>query len=264
MRIIIITSSRKGTASYCLPVILEKTDCDVVKVILNQNLQKKKWPFYKKKLKKILRIGLLGALNGIRIRKWFKNDNIGETNIQDIESICKNRGIPFEITSTLNSQRTIDIVKNCAPDLGLSLGNSYISSKVFSIPRYGMLNIHGEVLPDFQNAQSVIWQIFEGRSETGYTIHKIDKNIDTGDIIMQEKFPIVVKKDLPDTVKFNCSLIIQRAADGLVKVLSDYNYYLQHSYKQGKGKSYTTPTFRQYLRIKQQFKKLSALTRNAG
>ena len=81
---------------------------------------------------------------------------------------------------------------------------------------------------------------------------------------MQEKFPIVVKKDLPDTVKFNCSLIIQRAADGLVKVLSDYNYYLQNSYKQGKGKSYTTPTFRQYLRIKQQFKKLSALTRNAG
>lgn len=263
LRIIIITSSRTGTASYCLPLILEKTNCKVVTVVLSQNIRKRKWYFYKKKIKKGWRIGILGVLNGIRIRKWFRNGDIGESNIHDIELICKDHGIPFETTPFLNSQKTIDIVKNSEPDLGLSLGNSYISSKVFSIPRYGMLNIHGEVLPDFQNAQSVIWQIFEGRPETGYTIHKIDKNIDTGDIILQEKFPIVFKDSLPDTVKFNCGLILQRAAQGLVKVLNDYNYYFQHSYKQGKGKSYTTPTFRQYLKIKQQFKKLSALNRNA-
>jgi methionyl-tRNA formyltransferase len=262
MRIIIITSSRRGTASYCLPLILEKSNCEVVKVVLNENITKKKWSFYQNKLKKIWRIGILGALNGIRIRKWFRNDESVELRIQDIEAICKERGILFEKTPFLNSQTTIDLVKNCEPDLGLSLGNSYISPKVFSIPRHGMLNIHGEVLPDFQNAQSVIWQIFEGRPETGYTIHKIDKRIDTGDIIMQEKFPIEFKKDLPDTVRFNCGLILQRAALGLVKVLNDYNYYLQRSYKQGKGKSYTTPTFSQYLRIKQQFKKLAAISSN--
>jgi methionyl-tRNA formyltransferase len=262
MRIIIITSSRRGTASYCLPLLLEKANCEVVKVVLNQNISKKKWTFYQKKLKKIWRIGILGALNGIRIRKWFRNDESPELQIQDIEAICKERGISFETTPFLNSKRTIDIVKSSEPDLGLSLGNSYISPKVFSIPRHGMLNIHGEVLPDFQNAQSVIWQIFEGRSETGYTIHKIDKHIDTGDIIMQERFPISFKKNLPETVKFNCGLILQRAALGLVMVINDYNHYLQRSYKQGKGKSYTTPTFRQYLKIERQFKKLAALSSN--
>ena len=127
-----------------------------------------------------------------------------------------------------------------------------------------MLNIHGEVLPDFQNAQSVIWQIFEGRPETGYTIHKIDKGIDTGDILLQEKFPIVFKKELPETVRFNCWVILQRAAEGLVKVLNDFNYYSQHGYKQGKGKSYTTPTYRQHLKIVKQFKKLSAANRSTN
>lgn len=259
MKVIVITSSRRGTASYCLPLIVAKANCEIVKVVLNQNITTKKWPFYKKKLKKVFRIGILGAINGMRIRKWFKSDNIGEVALQDIEVFCKEHNIPFEISPSLNSKKTIDILNSCQPDLGLSLGNSYISPKVFSIPRFGMLNVHGEVLPDFQNAQSVIWQIFEGRSETGYTIHKIDKGIDTGDILLQEKFPIVFKESLPETVRYNCGRILQRSAEGLVTLLNNYTQYAQQGYKQGKGKSYTTPTYWQFLKIKRQYKKMSAL-----
>src|SRR5439155_8886347 len=133
-------------------------------------------------------------------------------------------------TPFLNSKETVEIMQECKPDLGLSLGNSYISSKIFSIPVHGMLNIHGEVLPDFQNAQSVIWQIYEGRPETGYTIHKIDKGIDTGDIIRQEKFPIVFKESLAKTVSETCRLILERSAAGLVALLNDYEYYLKNAF----------------------------------
>lgn len=264
MRIIIITSSRKGTASYCLPLILVKTDCEIVKVIFNEGFKKDKWQFYKRKIKKIFRIGILGAINGIRMRKWFQNEKVGDVVLQDIEVLCNHYGIPFEKTPFLNSQKTVDIVRECKPDLGLSLGNSYISSKLFLIPVHGMLNIHGEVLPDFQNAQSVIWQLFEGRTETGYTIHKIDKGIDTGDIIKQEKFPIVFKNSLSATVSENCNVILQRSGEGLVAVLNNYKHHKERAYRQGSGNSYTTPTFRQYLKIRKQFKKLSTLTRNSG
>jgi methionyl-tRNA formyltransferase len=121
-----------------------------------------------------------------------------------------------------------------------------------------MLNIHGEVLPDFQNAQSVIWQLYEGRSETGYTIHRIDKGIDTGNIIRQERFPILFKDTLGETVNVNCSLILQRAAAGLVDVVNNFDTYQDQAYPQKKGKSYTTPSIWQYLRIKKQFRKLKA------
>jgi len=256
MRIVIITSSRKGTASYCLPLLLAKANCMVVKVVLNQNQKRNKLLFYKKKLKKIFRIGILGAINGIRIRKWFHRDHVDGFVLQDIELLCKQNNIPFEAVPFLNSQRTVEIVQQCEPDLGLSLGNSYISSKIFSVPVYGMLNIHGEVLPDFQNAQSVIWQLFEGKAETGYTIHKIDKGIDTGDIIMQEKFPLVFKDSLSETVSENCKIILQRSAEGIILVLNNFKHHLQNAYKQGKGKTYTTPTFWQYLKIRKQYRKL--------
>jgi methionyl-tRNA formyltransferase len=259
MRVVIITSSRKGTASYCLPLIVKNTNCVIAKVVLNENLGKKRWTFYKKKLKKISRIGILGALNGILLRKWFHHTSIGGVVLQDIEQLCKQLNVPFETTPVLNSQKTIDIVRECRADIGLSLGNSYISQKIFSLPVHGMLNMHGEVLPDFQNAQSVIWQIYEGRAETGYTIHKINKGIDAGDIVKQEIFPIVFKDSLAETVNENSSIILQRSAEGLVSVLNDFDACFKNAYKQGKGKTYTTPTFWQYQKIKKQFKKLSAL-----
>ena len=261
MRIIILTSSRRGTASYCLPLLLKNAKCSIVKVVLNENQKNNKWNFYKRKLKKIGKIGIFGAINGIYIRKWFHHDRIGDVMLEDIEQLCKQFDVPFETTPYLNSQKTVDIVRECNPDLGLSLGNSYISKKVFSIPEYGMLNIHGEVLPDFQNAQSVIWQIYEGRAETGYTIHKIDKGIDTGDIMKMEKFPIVFKETLGETVLENSGIILQRSAEGLVSVINDYESYVKNAYKQGKGNTYTTPSFRQYQRIKKQFKILSALNK---
>ena len=148
-------------------------------------------------------------------------------------------------------------MKEATADLGISLSNSYISKKVFSIPGNGMINIHGEILPAFQNAQSVIWQIYEGNSVTGYTIHRIDNKIDTGDIIKQEEIPIIFKETLELTVRYTVDEILRRAGAGLVDVINNTDYYLGHSVPQGKGKSYTTPSFWQFTRMKRKFRSLS-------
>ena len=52
-----------------------------------------------------------------------------------------------------------------------------------------MLNIHHEELPAFRNAQSVIWQLHEGRNKTGYTVHEITREIDGGRILKQSRSP---------------------------------------------------------------------------
>lgn len=256
MRIIILTSQRKGTASYCLPLLIAGTKAEIGMVVLNEGQVKKKRNHYKKKLKKIFRIGILGAINGIRIRNWFNVSQVNNVPIGDIEEICKQHNIPFHTTSSINSARTQELFKSCQPDLGLSLGNSYIGPKIFSIPTNGMLNMHGEILPDFKNAQSVIWQIYEGNSVTGFTIHKIDKGIDTGDILIQEKFPIIFKDTLRETIATNCSLILQNAAKGLVEIVNNFDQHSGKAMRQGTGKSYTTPSIWQFMKIKRQYRKL--------
>ena len=85
-------------------------------------------------------------------------------------------------------------------DLAISLGCSYISSKIFNIPKYGMINIHHEILPEYQNAQSVIWQLFNNSNKTGYTIHKITKKIDDGPILFKKERDIIISDTLRKTL----------------------------------------------------------------
>jgi len=271
MRIVILTSARRGTAAYCLPVLIQHTKAEFVQVIYNEGVIKNKSKHYRQKLKKLFRIGLLGAINGFRMRKWYAIRNVDGIDVEDIEAICKKNGIPFATTSGINTSRTREIMQACKPDLGLSLGNSYISSTVFSIPVHGMLNVHGEVLPSFQHAQSVIWQIYEGSTETGYTIHKVDKKIDTGEIFKQEKFPITFRETLGQTVAATCSDILRRSARGLADVIDHFEEYDRTKVPQGHGRSYTTPSFSAFLRIYGNFRKMKGspiregvINKNAG
>ncbi len=256
MRVIILTSNKKGTASYCLSVLLERADADIVQVIYNRGQVKNKTKYYRQKIRKTFKIGLFGAINGIRMRKWYAITTVDGRPIEDIEAICKNKNIPFSVTEGINTLTTMELMTACNADLGLSLGNSYISPKVFSIPRNGMINIHGEILPKFQNAQSVIWQLHEGNAETGYTIHKVEKKIDTGRILKQEKFPILFRETLGQTVADTCTEILKRAANGLADVITDYQRYDQAAVAQGAGNSYTTPSLRQFFKIMKNFRKL--------
>jgi len=256
MRIVILTSLRKGTASYFVPVLKEKARAEIVQVIYCQPVVRSKSRYYRQKLRKVWKIGIGGALNGIRMRKWFSVQEIDGRSLEDIEAVCKKNDVPFTVAEGINSAQTAEKMRACQADLGLSLGNSYIASKIFSIPRYGMLNLHGEVLPQFQNAQSVIWQLFEGSDHTGYTIHQIDKKIDTGDILKQEIIPIQFRDTLGGTVAASCAEILKRSALGLAEVINHFDRCRQEKKTQGTGKSYTTPSLGQFIRIYSNYKKL--------
>ena len=256
MRIVILTSLRKGTASYFVPLLKEKARAEIVQVIYCQPAVRNKKRYYSQKLRKIWKIGLGGALNGIRMRKWFSVREVDGLMLEDIETACRESNVPFVISQGINSAETIERMRACQADLGLSLGNSYISSKVFSIPWYGMLNLHGEVLPQFQNAQSVIWQLFEGSSHTGYTIHQVDKKIDAGDILKQEIIPIQFRDTLGETVNASCTEILKRSVLGMMEVIDHFDNSQRERKPQGTGKSYTTPSLLQFMKIYTNYRKL--------
>lgn len=256
MKISILTSARYGTASYHLPYLIESKACEISMVILNNGKVSNKRKSLKRIFHKISKIGLLGALNGIRMRKWYNEDICKFAKIQDIEIICKKNKIPFYVTQNINSQLTVELFQKTNSDLGISLGNSYIGQKVFSIPRYGMINIHHEILPEYQNAQSIIWQIYNMSSTTGYTIHKIDKHIDTGEILYQKTVPINFQKNLSETVAKTSVSLLEASAIGLLEVIMDFDNLFKNAKSQKPGHTYTTPSIWQYIKIIRNYRKL--------
>ena len=259
MNVVILTSSNKGSAPIHLIKLVESKKINVKSVIISQGKIKNRIKYYRKKIIKVFKIGLFGALNGLRMRKWYIDDVENLMNLQSIENLCKKHHIPFNFTPTINCIQTEMYIKNTNADLGLSLGNDYISSKIYLIPKLGMVNIHHEELPAYQNAQSIIWQLYNNSPNTGFTIHKVDKNIDTGDILFKDTIPIIFKKNLRETVYFTCAKLWEKSAVGLVILLENFEFYSKKSFEQKNGSTYTTPSLKQYITIIKNFKSLKRL-----
>jgi len=264
VRIVILTSSELGFASLCLPVLADDSKIQIVLIVQNEGKVLKPLKTRKRQLKKTMKIGILGALNGVRIRSWFREDVNRIMNVKRLDKVARCLGIRLERTPSINIQRTMDLFKEMDADLGLSLGNGYIGSKVFSIPRLGMINVHHEILPQFRGAASTIWQIYEGSMETGYAIHQIDRKIDTGNILYQERMPIELKPTLRQTVTHNYARALKSSSESLLEVVNHFPELAANSKPQGIGRSFTTPTFWQFLRMVRQHRRLVQENRGSG
>jgi methionyl-tRNA formyltransferase len=61
---------------------------------------------------------------------------------------------------------------------------------VWQMPKYGTINLHASLLPDYRGAAPINWAVINGEQETGVTTFYINEKIDTGEIILQERTSI--------------------------------------------------------------------------
>ena len=64
---------------------------------------------------------------------------------------------------------------------------------VWDMPAYGTFNVHAALLPQYRGAAPINWAVINGETRTGVTTFFLDKDIDTGRVILQKPF------DIPDT-----------------------------------------------------------------
>ena len=243
LRVIILTSGPYGTASRCLPELVASDEVEVISVVMAKPAASSNaFNNYKRKFKKAIKIGIIGTLNGIRMRPWFAGEPT-----EHIETVCNKLGIPLYRTGAVNSDRTVELFRAANADLGLSLGNRYISRRIFSIPRLGMINVHCERLPEYRNAEGVIWNIYNMERITGFTVHEIDDKIDTGRILYREEFPIEFHASIKKTVTNTIRQSSIKVPYAVRYVCENYDELSERAKPQSKGKSYSTPTFSDFL-----------------
>lgn len=241
--VVIVTCLRDGMASQCLPALVRHGEVDVKAVVLAVEGSPRNLRYYWRRFKKIVSIGPLGAWNGRRLRPWYHVEE------PDIEDLCNQLHVPFHTVPLLNGIEMEKLLKSLQPTLGVSLGNGYIAPRIFSIPRLGMINVHSEILPAYQNAQSIIWPIFKEDCHSGFTIHEIERKIDGGRILLQRKYDLEFCPTLEDTVRHNKARIDADIPDSVAYVCANIEELRNRAQIQGHGGHYTTPTFWQYLRM---------------
>ncbi|MDH7445464.1 methionyl-tRNA formyltransferase [Aquimarina sp. 2201CG14-23] len=79
-----------------------------------------------------------------------------------------------------------------APDLVLVCGFSIkIPKAVLGIPTHGFLNVHFGKLPENRGPDPLFWSIKQGKKQSAITIHQMDENWDTGNILIEQPVPII-------------------------------------------------------------------------
>jgi methionyl-tRNA formyltransferase len=76
------------------------------------------------------------------------------------------------------------------PDLQVVVAFRMLPEVVWSLPAQGTVNLHASLLPKYRGAAPINWAIIKGEVETGLTTFFIQKEIDTGAVLYQEKVPI--------------------------------------------------------------------------
>ena len=65
-----------------------------------------------------------------------------------------------------------------------------IPKSIWQIPKYGTINLHASLLPNYRGSAPINWAIINNENFTGVTTFFIDDKIDTGDILLQEKIKV--------------------------------------------------------------------------
>jgi methionyl-tRNA formyltransferase len=107
------------------------------------------------------------------------------------KDVAANKLPGIDILVTSHMPRLAPMLRELRPDLIFTTGFPWrLPAELVSLPRLGSVNTHPAALPKYRGPNPVFWQMMNGESEVGMTIHRMDSEFDTGPILAQASMPI--------------------------------------------------------------------------
>lgn len=125
------------------------------------------------------------------------------------------QNIPVLQPINLKSPDFISELKSYRANLQVVVAFRMLPEIVWEMPVLGTFNLHASLLPDYRGAAPINWAIINGETETGVTTFFLKQEIDTGEIILQEKEPITER----DTVGSLYSRLMLRGSQLVLKTV---------------------------------------------
>jgi methionyl-tRNA formyltransferase len=119
----------------------------------------------------------------------------------------------------LKNPAFLEELRSLRADLQIVVAFRMLPEIVWNMPPMGTVNLHGSLLPQYRGAAPINWAVINGEKETGVTTFKLQHDIDTGNILLQESFPIGESEtagEVHDRMKGIGAALLVRTIDGLV------------------------------------------------
>lgn len=107
-----------------------------------------------------------------------------------VKEYALEKNIPLLQPEKLKDEAFQTELKAWNADLQIVVAFRMLPESVWNMPKYGTFNLHASLLPQYRGAAPINWAVINGEKETGVTTFFLTHDIDTGNIIMQEKVVI--------------------------------------------------------------------------
>jgi methionyl-tRNA formyltransferase len=127
-------------------------------------------------------------------------------------------GLPVLQPTNLKSPEFQEELRGYAADLQVVVAFRMLPEAVWNMPRLGSINIHGSLLPQYRGAAPINWALMHGDQETGVTSFFLRHEIDTGDLIFQDKIAIAPTDDFGsvyDKLKMVGAALARRSVEAI-------------------------------------------------
>ena len=108
-----------------------------------------------------------------------------------VKAYALEAGLDVYQPTTLKDEAFFELLTSLSPDLICVVAYGKILPKsVIDFPKYGCINVHGSLLPEYRGAAPMQRAIIDGKKATGITIMYMAEGLDTGDMLLKRELPI--------------------------------------------------------------------------
>ena len=119
-----------------------------------------------------------------------------EVQAPPVKLYAQEQGIPVLQPEKMKDPVFVEELRSYKANLQVVVAFRMLPEVVWDMPAYGTFNVHAALLPQYRGAAPINWAVINGEIQTGVTTFFLDKEIDTGRIIMQKPFDIPDEADV--------------------------------------------------------------------
>ena len=135
-----------------------------------------------------------------------------------VKQYAVSQGLPVLQPERLKDESFVAALREWQADVQVVVAFRLLPEVVWAMPPMGTFNLHAALLPNYRGAAPIQWALINGERETGLTTFLLDRDVDTGRILLQVRVPIDDEDDagtLHDRLMERGAQLVVETLDGL-------------------------------------------------
>ncbi len=135
-----------------------------------------------------------------------------------VKTYALSKGLRVLQPEKLKDETFTSTLQSMGADLQIVVAFRMLPEVVWNMPKLGTYNLHASLLPKYRGAAPINWAVINGETESGVTTFKLKHDIDTGNILFQQKVPVgdtTTAGELHDTLMHTGAQLVLKSVQAI-------------------------------------------------